>query len=706
MRAAPRRALYIVAFTLLCMLGVLILEFANFRKDQNQTAQVRSTETMQSLAADVGRLLSRIEAEGERLGRQFGSQDYSASAVEEIIRNAALEFPEVSGITACYVRGGFSEDRELYCPFFNKSSGKYVFVEQSYDYTIPGSGTQWFTEPVTNGAQWVEPYYGAAAKAWFLDYAVPFYWEDGPRKGEVRGIIDISLEASDFSDLMHDISVGRAGYAFMTTSEGTVLTHPVRDYIGTKNLQDFLDDNIGVLGLKGVYEAMLGGESGQLGFEDEAGGEDSFVVYKSIPPADYGLALVFSKADLVSGQLASNRRYINIGIVLSILIVVMLALYFGRDILDRREIEQLSVIATILLVANVLFLGSLTHGLNERANDIKRTPVVDLTSLGKFIDQERIRADTLKIQAPRIVPTGIFIDRMEFADSYNLNMSGHIWQKYPLDISDDVTVGFTLPQMSPFAESAYIEETHRKVIEAREGEEGYLLVGWEYRVTLRLDLSYADFPFDKRFVSVEIEPIAQTDNLLFVPDLGSYTYTSPGRKSGLSDRISLPGSNVTQTYFSFTTERYETDFGFNNKTAFEHVPTLHYNVQLKRRLLNSFVTYLIPIGVTISLIYILILACGKTEARQGIIESMAAFFFVLIFSHIDLRKDVVTGDLMFIEFFYFITYFMIIISTLNLITYTKDRTQIFDFHENQIFRACYFPLFFALLLAVMLVKFY
>ena len=56
----------------------------------------------------------------------------------------------------------------------------------------------------------------------------------------------------------------------------------------------------------------------------------------------------------------------------------------------------------------------------------------------------------------------------------------------------------------------------------------------------------------------------------------------------------------------------------------------------------------------------LVICHWKKEERQGIIESMAAFFFVLIFSHIDLRKEIVTGELLYVEYFYFVTYLMLI----------------------------------------------
>ena len=65
-----------------------------------------------------------------------------------------------------------------------------------------------------------------------------------------------------------------------------------------------------------------------------------------------------------------------------------------------------------------------------------------------------------------------------------------------------------------------------------------------------------------------------------------------------------------------------------------------------------------------------------------------------------------TADVMFMEYFYFITYFLIVASTLNLMAYTKSKTSLFDFNDNQVYRAIYFPAFFLMLLIVMIAKFY
>lgn len=106
------------------------------------------------------------------------------------------------------------------------------------------------------------------------------------------------------------------------------------------------------------------------------------------------------------------------------------------------------------------------------------------------------------------------------------------------------------------------------------------------------------------------------------------------------------------------------------------------------------------------MVFILIIATGKTKERQGIIESMAAFFFVVIFSHIDLRKEIVTADLTYIEYFYFTTYFILILATFNLITYSKKNSSLFDYKNNLLFKNVFFPLIFFVTLLFTLWQFY
>lgn len=700
-----KKLFYGIGIILFLWTAYLIFDYLQFQKQREAYAQKEGAETTALLRDRVDTILSEITAEGNRLADLFGSNDYTEAEIERIIKESAESIAGIQGVTACYEPGAFSDEKRLFCPYYNKGTQDYLYVGKSYDYFDKNvSGTAWYTEVRDEGAKWVEPYFAKAAQDWYVDYGIPFYYTSGEKKGRVRGTITMSFVASGFKELVHKLALGKTGYGLITSKEGTFLAHPVNEYVGTTKLGEVQTETNPVLA--NAYAELLAGESGKVEFAEEESGEETLFFYDKIPTSGWGIGLFFYKEDFLDDSKVMNRKFIRIAISLSFLLVCIMGIIFGKDYLDEREIWILSLLASVLLIANIFLVGQLQHTDKKVHGDEKSPPITDLTALSQFITAQHLKADTLKTAKPTPIPTGMYVERMEFQDSYNLNVGGKIWQKYPLALAEEVSIGVQLPQMSPFSEAEYLEESYRKIIEPSAAGPGYLLVGWDFRVTLLLNLNYSDFPLDKRHINIRITPSDNNDNLILTPDLASYTYTNPSRKSGLNPDIRIPGSEILESYFNYSTETYDSDFGYGQKALFEEVPVLHYNVHTRRLLLNAFVTYLIPIFVTLIMVFILIYACHKTQERQGIIESMAAFFFVLIFSHIDMRKEIVTADLIYIEYFYFVAYFMLVTSTANLITYTKDKSKIFDFNDNQIFKASYFPAFFLIILVVTLVKFY
>ena len=700
-----RILLYIVGLIFLCLSIFQVYDYISFKNNQETILLQKGEETTAELRDQIDDILARIANEGQRLAKIFGSEELSKEEIQEIIKQSSLSINEIQGVTACYEPYAFVEKERLYCPYYDKGTGDLFFVGKKYDYSDSSvKGTAWYTGVRDNGAKWVEPYYGLGVQDWFVDYGIPFYFADGPKKGEVRGTITMSFVCSGFKELVHSMSLGKTGFGIITSNENNFLAHPNSEYLGTTNLQKVIDTEQNE-NLKEAYEQLQQKEKGFTRFFDKEAKDETFFYYDKIPTSGWGLGLVFYRNSLLQQGKILNRKYIKLSLFLSVLFICLLTIFYNRDHLDRMEIWTISILSTLIFLFNIIFIGYLEHSSAVTADNAS-PPIVDVNSLDKVISKQHAKADVLKTPKLRSIPTGIFVHNLEFEDSYNVNIGGKVWQKYPLDIADEVNIGFVMPQMSPFAEASYIEEISRTKMEAKEGEEDFLLVHWDVRVTLRLNLSYKDFPFDKRKINIEIIPIDNNDYLLFTPDLTSYKYTNPDKRSGLDSKISISGSEVLESYFNYTLETYDSDFGYGMKGLYEEVPVLHYNINLKRKLLNAFITYLVPIVVTLIMVFILITAIGKTEERQGIIESMAAFFFVLIFSHIDLRKEIETADLTYIESFYFISYGMLILATYNMIAYSKSKSGLFDYENNLLFKAGFIPFMLLSVLVFTFLQFY
>ena len=694
---AARRGLWTALAVLLLLLAALLVEFAAFRGGQDADARAHAAQVTQEMADALGELVDRVEADGAELARTLSQAleggDLDADALEALLRRKSLDFPEIRGVTACFEPFAFDEAERLYCPYYNKATSAFQDVGASYDYTQAGEGTRWYTDVRDGGARWAKPYFGSGAGEWFIGYGMPIRRTDGT----VIGVVDYSLEVNDFQRIVHGLSVGRASRTYVRDGYGVFLAHPASDRVGRESAAgtgDRLD--------RAVMDALSDGAEALL----PTGSPRGYLAVRPVAGANMQVAAIFLARDLPADHRARSRRWINIAVLFSALLILSAVIWFSRDELSAREIEGLSLATTAALLLNVVFIGWLVQTLPVTHEADESLPITDVAGRQAFVAAEAMRASELKLAEPVAVPTGLYIERMEFADSYNVNIGGIVWQRYPLDRLDEIETGIRLPQISPFAEAALIEESYRREVRTKEGETPYMLIGYDVRVTLRLDFSYADFPFDRRHLDIAIVPASRNSNVILVPDLDGYESTNPAQRAGIDPDIRLPGTRIVESYFNFTASDLDTNFGLGAGGMNTHIPVLHFNIIQKRNLLNAFVTYLIPIVVTLALIYILILACEKTEARQGIIESMAAFFFVLIFSHIDLRKTIQTGELMFMEYFYFITYAMIVLATANLIAYTRSRTSLFDYNHNQVFRAVYFPVFLGLVLVVMIARFY
>ena len=682
------------------LLGVLRAEG---RADERVVAE--ATARTQALVARLDSLLSDVVDEGRDLAGGLGASSGTAEEVEARVKSAALSIPQLQGVTACYEPYALDSSRRLYCPYYDKSRGGVLRLGEEYDYTEPSAKTAWYTAPRDSGARWSEPYYGTTVRAWFVEYALPFFRDGRAAGGTASGTVTMSFDAGGLREVVRGFTLGTNGYGVVASPTGQLVAHPQAGLVGTANLSDLVEVTAEP-SLSEALAAMRRHESGRAAYFDAARGGRAIFVYDQLSVADWSVGMLYYEDDIREGRRATNRRRIRLALLASLLAVLCLAMYYVKDRLSAREIWVLSALATGLLVADIVYVGRLYHYTPVPRSPAESAPVLDPASVATFTSSQTARATGLNLAQPVEVPTGVYIQRVAFANSYNVDVAGQLWQQYPARVAGDVEVGIRFPQIAPFAESAYLQETSRRSVDAPEGEEDYLLVVYDFRVTLRLNLGYVDFPFDKSRLTIELAPARARDGLLLVPKLDSYRTTTPSDRSGVDPSVRISGYRVLETYFDFALQDFGTDFGTNRIEMYEQVPTLRFNVDLERQLLTVFITYLIPIAVTMLLIFLLVYSIGKTAERQEIIGAMAAFFFVLVFSHIDLRREVVTAELMYIEYFYFITYAMVLLSTANLIAVTRSEHRVLAFNNNQLYKASFFPLFFIGVLLVTLVKFY
>jgi hypothetical protein len=94
------------------------------------------------------------------------------------------------------------------------------------------------------------------------------------------------------------------------------------------------------------------------------------------------------------------------------------------------------------------------------------------------------------------VPTGVFIQSLEFKDANDVHLTGYVWQRYDnMDAKEPPGIVFTEAVDSANGIIPGNENNaYRKIIGNK------VLVGWYFEVTLRQNFGYKKFPLDHKTV--------------------------------------------------------------------------------------------------------------------------------------------------------------------------------------------------------------
>ena len=153
--------------------------------------------------------------------------------------------------------------------------------------------------------------------------------------------------------------------------------------------------------------------------------------------------------------------------------------------------------------------------------------------------------------------------------------------------------------MLPEANSMSVNEAYRQP-----DADGGVVIGWNFSAVLRQRFDYSKYPFDRAEVWLRMWHKNFDQNVMLTPDLASYQETNPTGLPGIEAQdFVLEGWDLTESFFSYRQNRYNTDFGIPDFAGVNVIPELYFNVALKRQFINIFVSNLIPIIVVALLLF-------------------------------------------------------------------------------------------------------
>jgi len=374
------------------------------------------------------------------------------------------------------------------------------------------------------------------------------------------------------------------------------------------------------------------------------------------------------------------------GIVVAVIAATVVAAVIVRRRDVRWRVWTVSITFCVSCVIGVVLIwvrvntvpGPLVNGV----------PVTNAAEVASFLRQ--LPPASPNIEAEIHIPTGVFLQSIDFDNANNVVVTGYIWQKYGPDVPADIERGVILPE----GDKMEMDEAYH----VRQGDTDVL--GWYFKTTLREDFFYDRYPLDRQDVWLRIWAKDFERNIVLVPDVEAYADLTPETLPGIESDFVLEYWTLENSYFSYRENRYNTDFGLTEPVRQEIYPELYFNVGIERNTLDALLTFIVPPIITALMVFGILLLVTKQAERTGlsgwhsttVLGFCASLLFVIFFAQINMRSRLNAEGVIYIEQLYFIVYAAILLVCLDSILFTHpDRFPFVEFEDNLVAKAVYWP---------------
>jgi len=686
----------VAAFTALFSLaGALFLtyQYVIYKEEINASAKSELEEITSVAVSKIDLLLMKVVRSAEVLASELSKGKLPEEEMYTLLRDTIGNNDNYFGGTITFRPYGYDQERRLYSAYYTRDANNeliYQRLDEVYDYTT--SEYDWYVVPMKEGSRWGEPYWDQAAKTNLVTYSAVFYeaLSDVP-----LGVVTIDISMNQVQAIIESLDLGPSGFGALTTRDGGYLYHPNQEYIqNKKNIRDVAKEK-GDANRLIIAEDILQGKGGVIDHISTTTGQASWLIYESVPVSGWSLQNTFIKDDLPIDVDTLRKDLIRIILLAVMFLIAFAFLLFRTHHGENFRVWIFTVICSLILVVGIgaIWHLALTYYSSSNVPGVK---ISDKETLKAVVHGYSVRSQTRQLDAPYYVPTGVYIDTIEFQSANNLLIAGRLWQTYPAGYPAKMKKGFSIGRAKNLKATELSRSTDH-------GEERIL---WHFQAELRVDLDYSRYPLEVEHLNLQILPTESDQMVVLIPDLDAYKLTASSLLPGLDREIFLAGWEFTGTFFELREERNNTDFGIKRNLDHEALPTLYFHMGIQRVFVDAFISNLTPLIIVAIILFALALLPREIEIGR-VLSICAAVFFIVVFSHLDIRKNIPSGEIFYLEYFFFVIYFCILMVPLNAFRLAMELpSRLFEYQDGLIVQAAYWPSVLGIFFMVTACKFY
>ncbi len=693
------RLLIGIAFALLMYFSIN-LAFQYF--SANKSVSTKAVNTARSGARKIDTMAKGIERTVRDIAFVAGKKEVNENDLLTILTDKGKKIP-------CRYSISFFSDSEssaVYKRLVSVDSLKSM-VDMTVSETSDSSGGLPHSELAGMTDGWQKAAWNKSDKAVVLNYQQRLYTTSGSGEKKLIGAVSAKISVDDFLKSLDFQTLGQNSYRFLVSGDGVMLDHPDKDLvISNFKLLEHAKSTYTAENSSDLLHAFKAKAGASIFEKSIITGQKTLFRVEPVASTGWfvGIALIVDELTVPNGILKQQLMELLSAFIffLALLGIYFILLSSSSEVFHKR-IKQYSWVVSCLFIAGLVGILALyiTKGANSPYED---NCITTFSEIDQYKKEQTDKALRTQSSPPQFIQTGITINSLSVSEPNEMaEVYGTMWQRIPLGLDPKEVGGILFP-----------DQIETKMYESyRMEENGFLVIGWSFCTRLQQDLKSSLYPFDRYIVKIRMCQPKKFASIIFVPDLASYKITSPTTNPMVCDGFSISGWNVNNTYFNFSEQPDNIDYGRRTLVESPIVKDLALNITIEREWLSSVMSMMIPIFIIMVILFSgVYMITHENDAESFSFDANeataigTAFTMFLVVTIQSVRIQVIPQGILYIEKIYFLIYFAMLINVIFVVAITKKSGFLFTYRHGIFYRYLYWPLYTGLFYIVTLASFY
>nr|WP_319266673.1 SpoIIE family protein phosphatase [uncultured Draconibacterium sp.] len=264
----------------------------------------------------------------------YGQQDHADLFIQSLV----IKYPFINAI---YVKIDSTVMDLSYSSYFTFKEGDSTFIQRGRtNFSLCGNEQRYFKTLISNDKKgWSEPYMCERNNIVVAAYNTPITIKNDNGESVNVGQVICEMSVNELNKEVNNLKIGKGGFAFLLSKNGTYITHPVKDWILNKSIYELSNK---------VYRGNVATKTDSIIYNSESGTliaypelfnyEKALVYYTPIRQNGWTLVSVLPYKELF------EPLYLPILQMLFFSVLGILVIYLTVTYIINRQIKPLSMV--------------------------------------------------------------------------------------------------------------------------------------------------------------------------------------------------------------------------------------------------------------------------------------------------------------------------------------------------------------------------